>query len=74
MPLSDICTESRLAKCSYENAIDKSLDQDTVNWTQLLPDDKWDNLERSNAEIELNQTNAIKNSQERQNSDPQGEF
>ena len=44
-----------------------------INWTDLIADDKCDNPDRSDAEVEQNQTNAIKNAPYRQISDPQGE-
>ena len=53
-PLSNTSPEPSLKKVLYQKDIDKHFDQDTVKWTQLFPDDKSGNPDRSDTEIEQN--------------------
>ena len=75
-PLRTICTEQTLRKFYLGMSLICFVNWtqlDTVSWTQLIPDDKWDDSEKSDTEIELKKMNAIKNAQDRQISDTQGE-
>ena len=70
-PLGNISQEPSLKKVFYEKDNDK--DQDTVKLTQFIHEDKWNDPDRSDTEIEQNKTNAIRNAQDGQLSNPQGE-
>ena len=45
--------------------LEKYLDQDPVNWTDLIPDDKWENPNRSRMQKSSKKTKAIGNSRDR---------
>ena len=49
-----------MSKLAYKKVVDKCLDQNTVNSTQLIPSEKWDDPDRRDTEIELNKTHAKK--------------
>ena len=59
-----------MSKVSYKNIVNKKLDQDTVNWTQLIPTDKWEDPVKRNNEIETIKSNAIKDANDKQFIDP----
>ena len=59
MPLRTISKKSYISKISYENVIKSYFDQDTVNGTDLIQYNKWDDPSRSDAERELKKKNAI---------------
>ena len=64
--LSNICTKANLIKLSYQNAINKYLDQDTAQRTTLKPEDKWEDCGRNDTGAQVNKTNAIGGANERQ--------
>ena len=65
-PLSNISREPNTSYLSFKNVTEKYLDQDTANWTDLIPENKWDNPDKNDLEDEQNKTNPIKNAHERQ--------
>ena len=71
--MSYISREPNISNLSYKNVTERYIDQDTVNWTDLIPDNKWDNPDRNDLEDEQIKTNPIKNTHDRQISDRLGQ-
>ena len=53
-PLSNITTNPDSKSLTYKNILNKYLDLETVRWDQLITDENWNNDERSDIEMEVN--------------------
>ena len=71
--LSNISTESNPKTLTYEPIFNKFVDLETVSWDELIPDEQWDEENRSDVVFEKQLEKIIKDSRKRRNSDPHKE-
>ena len=72
-PLSDISTEPDFKKLSYEQVVNEDLDVGTVQWTALVPEDRWDDKNGNDEKVGTNRSDVITETAERLINHPLGE-